>query len=75
VANPPYGGRLGSRRDLPALYREMGGVLRGRFAGWRAAVVVPDVRLASAFRVPVTASHRLFHGGLSVHLLLLQPRA
>jgi len=75
VANPPYGARLGARRDLPALYREMGAVLRSRFAGWRAAVVVPDVRLASAFRVPVTASHRLFHGGLSVHLLLLQPRA
>ena len=74
VANPPYGGRLGARRDLPALYREMGTVLRSRFAGWRAAVVVPDARLASAFRLPVTGSHRLFHGGLSVHLLLLQPR-
>jgi len=75
LANPPYGARLGARRDLPALYREMGAVLRGRFAGWRAAVVVPDARLASAFRVPVTGTHRLFHGGLSVHLLLLQPRA
>ena len=72
VANPPYGARLGARRDLPALYREVGGILRGRFSGWRAAVVVPDVRLASAFRVPVTATHRLFHGGLSVHLLLFQ---
>lgn len=75
IANPPYGARLGARRDLPALYRQMGSVLRDRFAGWRAAVVVPDVRLASAFRLPVTASHRLFHGGLSVHLLLLQPRS
>ena len=74
VANPPYGARLGARRDLPALYRQMGIVLRDRFAGWRAAVVVPDARLASAFRLPVTGSHRLFHGGLSVHLLLLQPR-
>jgi len=73
VANPPYGARLGARRELPSLYRELGAVLRGRFSGWRAAVVVPDVRLASAFRVPVASSHRLFHGGLSVHLLLLQP--
>lgn len=73
VANPPYGARLGARRELPSLYREMGAILRGRFSGWRAAVVVPDVRLASAFRVPVVSTHRLFHGGLSVHLLLLQP--
>jgi len=73
VANPPYGARLGARRELPSLYREMGAVLRGRFSGWRAAVVVPDVRLASAFRLPVISTHRLFHGGLSVHLLLLRP--
>jgi 23S rRNA G2445 N2-methylase RlmL len=73
IANPPYGARLGSRRDVPALYREIGEVLRRRFTGWRAAVVVPDVRLASAFRLPLQSSHRLFHGGLSVNLLRFAP--
>ncbi|HEY4183583.1 MAG TPA: SAM-dependent methyltransferase [Polyangia bacterium] len=73
IANPPYGARLGSRRDVPALYREIGEVLRRRFSGWRAAVVVPDVRLASAFRLPLQSSHRLFHGGLSVNLLRFAP--
>jgi len=73
VANPPYGERLGTRRDLPALYRAMGGLLRGRFAGWSATVVVPDVRLASAFRLPVAASQRLTHGGLRVTLLRFAP--
>ena len=69
VANPPYGERLGQRRDLPALYREIGRVLRFRFSGWRAGIVVPDARLASAFRLPVVASHPLSHGGLRVTLL------
>ena len=72
IANPPYGARLGSRRDLPPLYREIGNVLRRRFSGWRAAIVVPDVRLASAFRLPVKSSHRIFHGGLSVNLLCFE---
>ena len=73
VANPPYGERLGARRDLPALYRAIGGLLRGRFAGWGATVVVPDVRLASAFRLPVAASQKLTHGGLRVTLLRFAP--
>jgi putative N6-adenine-specific DNA methylase len=73
IANPPYGRRLGSSRTLPSLYRQIGAVLRGRFRGWRAAVVVPDARLGSAFRVPIVASHRLFHGGLAVTLLRLAP--
>jgi len=73
IANPPYGRRLGSRANLPAMYRQMGAVLRKRFRGWQAAVVVPDARLASAFQVPVVGSHRMFHGGLSVTLIRLAP--
>ena len=73
IANPPYGRRLGTTRALPALYRQLGRVLRQRFRGWRAAVVVPDARLASAFQLPVTASHRVAHGGLAVTLLVFQP--
>lgn len=73
LANPPYGRRLGSIRSLPSLYRQVGQVLRQRFRGWRAGVVVPDARLASAFQLPVTASHRVAHGGLGVTLLLFSP--
>jgi hypothetical protein len=51
----------------------MGTVLRKRFHGWQAAVVVPDARLASAFQVPVVSTHRLFHGGLSITLIRLAP--
>ena len=37
VVNPPYGERLGSDTDLPALYGRLGTVLKERFGGWRAA--------------------------------------
>ena len=73
LANPPYGRRLGSIRSLPTLYRQVGQLLRQRFRGWRAGVVVPDARLASAFQLPVAASHRVAHGGLGVTLLLFAP--
>ena len=73
VTNPPYGRRLGRRGDLPALYRELGGVLRHRLPGWRAAVVLPDPSLASAFRLPITSTHVLSHGGLRVTLVCLRP--
>lgn len=69
LMNPPYGHRLGSRRDLPALYRDIGRLARSRFRGWRLAVVVHDATLASAFRLPVIASDRLAHGGLKVTLV------
>jgi putative N6-adenine-specific DNA methylase len=71
VANPPYGGRLGRRSDLPRLYGQIGQVLRTRLRGWRATVVVPDARLASAFRTPVEATRTLSHGGLRVTLVRL----
>ncbi len=69
VANPPYGGRLGRRSDLPRLYGQLGQLLRTRLRGWRATVVVPDVRLASAFRTPIEATRTLSHGGLRVTLV------
>ncbi|HEX8440566.1 RNA methyltransferase, partial [Archangium sp.] len=42
VANPPYGKRVGEAEDLPGLYRALGATFRRAFAGWRAAVLVPD---------------------------------
>jgi putative N6-adenine-specific DNA methylase len=70
VANPPYGKRLGTRGSLRPLYRQLGGVLASRFAGWRAAVLCPDRALERELRLLVTARHALPHGGLRVDLLL-----
>src|SRR5690606_25694533 len=39
VTNPPYGERLGSLTEVSASYRQLGDVLRTRFAGWRFALI------------------------------------
>ena len=37
ITNPPYGHRLGDARAAARGYRDLGGVLRAHFRGWRAA--------------------------------------
>jgi putative N6-adenine-specific DNA methylase len=69
LLNPPYGRRLGNRRTLGLLYREIGFVLRTHFRGWRAGVLVADRSLAEAIRLPVAAAYPLSNGGLRVTLL------
>jgi 23S rRNA (guanine2445-N2)-methyltransferase / 23S rRNA (guanine2069-N7)-methyltransferase len=46
VSNPPYGERIGSASDLPALYAQWGTLLRERFSGWRAALFTGNPDLA-----------------------------
>ena len=69
LLNPPYGRRVGNRRTLGLLYREIGFVLRSHFRGWRAGVLVADRSLAEAIRLPVAAAYPLSNGGLRVTLL------
>lgn len=48
IVNPPYGKRIGARRQLFALHGALGAVLRERFAGWRIGLLSPDKGLAEA---------------------------
>ncbi len=59
LVNPPYGRRL-ERTEDPAR------VLRARFSGWRAGLLVPGQR---------GPGHRLANGGLRVRLVVTQHRA
>ena len=67
IVNPPYGRRIGSR--VHPLYAAFGRAMRGRFAGWRVAMVCPDAGLARAAGLdwgppgPVVD-----HGGVKVRL-------
>ena len=74
LINPPYGRRLGDRRTLGRLYREIGFVLRAHFSGWRAGVLVADRNLADAIRIPPVAEFPLSNGGLRVTLLRFEIR-
>src|SRR5450432_218964 len=70
VVNPPYGRRLGDPRRIDRAYRDLGRALRARFAGWRAAVLVPARTPPTALGLPVTARFPLTNGGLRVALVV-----
>jgi putative N6-adenine-specific DNA methylase len=72
LVNPPYGRRVGDPRALRRLYGDYGRLLRGRFAGWRAAALIADARLADSFGLPIVATHALVNGGIRVQLLELR---
>ena len=72
VVNPPYGTRLGSPGRPSRLVRVLGRTLRTAFPGWRAAVLLPDARWASALGLDGGDRHPLRNGGLRVHLVVGQ---
>lgn len=70
IFNPPYGTRIGARKPLFALYASAGVVLRERFAGWRVAMVCPDMGLAKTMGLPfLPDAPWVEHGGIKVRLL------
>lgn len=69
VANPPYGQRIGAESGLPALYAELGRVMKERFRGWRAAVLTNDPELCRQFGLRVRRMHTLFNGAIECRLM------
>ncbi len=69
VTNPPYGERIGAEPGLPALYSELGVVLRERFNGWQAAVLTGNAPLARNLGVYAKRTHRFLNGTLECRLL------
>jgi putative N6-adenine-specific DNA methylase len=69
IVNPPYGGRLGDRKQLQPLYRALGQTLISRFAGWRVGLITNDATLARATGLPFgKTAAPVSHGGLRVTL-------
>jgi putative N6-adenine-specific DNA methylase len=66
ATNPPYGVRVGDPKTLRDLYARFGDVLRQRFAGWRVAMYVSDVRLAKQTGLDLRELYRTTNGGLKV---------
>ena len=69
VANPPYGERMGAESGLPALYSELGAMLREKFQGWQAAILTGNPALARNLGVYAKRSHRVFNGTIECRLL------
>lgn len=69
IANPPYGTRLGDKRELQALYASLGKVLKSRFSGWRVGIITADAGLAKQTGLPFLPPERsVLHGGIRVTL-------
>ncbi len=69
IVNPPYGGRIGNKKLLFALYGTTGKVLMERFAGWRVAIITSDGGLAKATGLPfLPPGPPVDHGGTKVKL-------
>ncbi|MEQ1652734.1 MAG: class I SAM-dependent RNA methyltransferase, partial [Hyphomicrobium sp.] len=69
IVNPPYGDRIGDKKNLTPLYRALGQTLKSRFTGWRVGVITNENDLAHATGLqflPTTAP--VAHGGLRVTL-------
>jgi 23S rRNA (guanine2445-N2)-methyltransferase / 23S rRNA (guanine2069-N7)-methyltransferase len=69
VANPPYGERIGAESGLPALYSQLGAVLRDRFQGWQAAILTGNPPLARNLGIYAKRTHRFFNGTIECRLL------
>jgi putative N6-adenine-specific DNA methylase len=69
VINPPYGKRMGTRRESRLLIQDVMRKLRADYPGWRFALMVPDrsdVGVISAH----WRFHTIYHGGLKLELLV-----
>ncbi|MEM1129726.1 MAG: class I SAM-dependent RNA methyltransferase [Pseudomonadota bacterium] len=74
IVNPPYGGRIGNKKLLYALYGTLGQVLKERFAGWKVGLVTSEPSLARATGLPFHAPGApVPNGGIRVHLYRTDP--
>ena len=74
IANAPYGGRIGDRKRLEALYRSLGETLRTRFSGWRVGLITNEPWLAKATGLPfLPTTAPVAHGGMRVTLFRTDP--
>jgi len=77
AVNPPYGERLGAGTDLPALYAQLGDVLKARFQHWQAVVFTGNPELARHICLRSTRQHAMFNGPIACKLIhyLVTPEA
>ena len=74
MVNPPYGARIGNKKQLFAVYGALGEVLKSRFSGWRVGIVTSDTALARATGLPfLPLGAPIAHGGLKVRLFRTDP--
>ncbi len=74
MVNPPYGDRVGNKRQLFGLYGALGKQLSTHFKGWRVGLITTDNGLVKATGLPFNPTDApVPHGGLRVTLYQTYP--
>lgn len=74
IINPPYGARIGNKKPLYGLYKQIGDRLLSEFKGWRVGIVTSEPSLAKATGLPFLPTNgSISHGGLRVTLFRTDP--
>ncbi|MFH0997694.1 MAG: hypothetical protein V1844_19695 [Pseudomonadota bacterium] len=69
VINPPYGKRMGTRRESRLLIQDVMKKLKADYGGWKFALLVPE-RSDIGGISPGWRFHPIYHGGLKLELLV-----
>jgi 23S rRNA (guanine2445-N2)-methyltransferase / 23S rRNA (guanine2069-N7)-methyltransferase len=72
VCNPPWGERLGTRRELERLYASFGALLRERFVGWEVAVLAGDPGLGRFLGISAHRRNVLHDGPIEAQILRMR---
>jgi 23S rRNA (guanine2445-N2)-methyltransferase / 23S rRNA (guanine2069-N7)-methyltransferase len=72
ACNPPWGERLGTRRELERLYAEFGALLRERFAGWEVALLAGDPGLGRFLGIDAHRRNVLHDGPIAAQILRMR---
>jgi 23S rRNA (guanine2445-N2)-methyltransferase / 23S rRNA (guanine2069-N7)-methyltransferase len=70
--NPPYGVRMEDHAGALAIHREIGSVLRERFKGWTAGILIGSPELGMELGIRAYRTHTLWNGALECRLLRLK---
>lgn len=74
VVNPPYGERLGEKRELAHLYDEMGSCWREHFPDWKIALFTANDELVKHIGLRAHRSNSFFNGAIKCKLHQYQIR-
>ena len=74
IINPPYGARIGSKKQLHEVYSAIGQTLMSRFVGWRVGIITTGNSLARVTGLPFRKPGPVIdHGGISIRLFSTGP--
>ncbi len=74
IVNPPYGGRIGNKKLLYALYGSFGQTMLTHFKGWRVGLITSEPSLAKATGLPwKPQGPPVAHGGMKIWLWQTPP--